>query len=118
MVGADGGTEYVLYPKDRVAVVQGKDRLQDHRLEGEAFTKRVVASCCQSPLYLEYEKGHWFTVYRQRWIGPPPPIQMRIQIQDKPADAVLPQDAPAFRGFPLRFVARLLGSRIGMLLRR
>ena len=54
----DGGTEYVLYRKDKVTFKKGKELLLDYRIEGEAFTKRTVASCCNSAMYLEYEKGH------------------------------------------------------------
>ena len=116
LLGEAGGTSYVLYRKDRVALLKGQELLQDYRQEGESFTKRAVASCCQSAMYLEYEKGHWFSFYRDRLIGPVPPVQMRIQTQYKPEGAVLPKDAPAFKAFPPRFIARLLWTRLAMLL--
>ncbi len=117
LIGEDGGTPYVLYRKDRVVLLKGKELLQDHRQEGEAFTKRVVASCCHSAMYLEYEKGHWFSFFRDRLAGPVPSVQMRIQTQFKPKNAVLPSDAPAFKAFPPRFIFRLLLSKLAMLLR-
>jgi len=79
LLGQDGGTPYVLFRKDRLAFTKGKDLLRDHRIDGEAFTKRVVASCCNSAMYLEYEKGHWFSLYRDRLVGVAPPLQMRVQ---------------------------------------
>ena len=118
LLGEDGGTPYVLYRKDRVVFVKGKELLQDQRLEGEAFTKRTVASCCNSALYLEYEKGHWFSFFRDRLTGPIPPVQMRIQTRFKLPGTVLPQDAPAFQAFPPRFIVKLLWSRLMMLLGR
>ena len=114
---ADGGTPYILFRKDRVALVKGQELVRDHRMDGEAFTKRVTASCCQSPLYLEYEKGHWYSLYRNRFVGPTPRVQMRIQTHYKPKGAVLPEDAPAFKAFPPRFLFRLLWSRLMMLLK-
>lgn len=93
LLGEDGGTRYVLYRKDKVAFVKGKELLKDHRLEGEAFTKRAVASCCNSAMYLEYEKGHWFSLYRDRLVGPTPPIQMRVQTRFRQAPLVEAGDA-------------------------
>jgi len=116
LLGQDGGTPYVLYRKDKVAFIKGKELLRDHRVEGEAFTKRVVASCCNSAMYLEYEKGHWFSLYRDRFMGATPPVQMRVQTQYKPEGAVLPKDAPSFKAFPPRFILRLLWTRLTMLL--
>lgn len=116
LLGEDGGTPYVLYRKDRVAVVKGQEWLQDYRIEGEAFTRRVVASCCHSAMYLDFERGHWLSLYRGRFVGDVQPVQMRIQTQYKPAGAVLPNDAPAFKAFPPRFIFRLLWARLMMAL--
>ena len=55
----DGGTAYVLFRKDRVAFAMGSDRLQEFRLTPGSPTRRVVASCCNSPMFLEFSKGHW-----------------------------------------------------------
>jgi hypothetical protein len=35
VLGADGGTDFVLYRKDRVLCVQGGERLEAHRLKPE-----------------------------------------------------------------------------------
>lgn len=117
LLGQDGGTSYVLYRKDRVVFRKGKELLKDHRIDGEADTKRAVASCCHSAMYLEYEKGHWFSFYRDRFVGTPSPIQMRIQTQYKPEGAILPRDVPASKAFPPGFIFRLLGSKLAMLMR-
>jgi len=117
LVGEDGGTSYILYRKDKVDFLKGKELLRDYRLEGEASTKRVVASCCNSAIYLEYEKGHWFSLYRDRFVGLTPPVQMRVQTRHKPEGVLLPQDAPSFKGFPPRFIVKLLWARLTMLLK-
>jgi hypothetical protein len=116
LLGEDGGTSYILYREDRVEFVRGKELLQDHRLEGEAFTRRVVASCCSSAMYLEYEKGHWFSFYRDRFVGPTPPVQMRVQTRYKPEGTAMPKDAPSFKAFPAGFIVRLLWTRLAMLI--
>ncbi len=96
--------------------MKGKELLQDHRIENEAFTKRAVASCRNAAMYLDFEKGHWLSLCRGRFIGEVPPVQMRIQTQYKPEGSVLP-DARAFKAFPPRFIFRLLWARLMMLLR-
>src|SRR5271165_1657463 len=42
-VGPDGGVEYYLYRKDRVAVIRGGEYLQEHRLTPDSKVRRVVA---------------------------------------------------------------------------
>ncbi len=76
---ADGGTAYVLYRKDRLKCSRGRDLLRDLRIREKSATRRVVASCCNSALYLDFEKGHWLSIYRARLGGVLPPLQMRIQ---------------------------------------
>jgi hypothetical protein len=113
----DGGTAYVLYRKDRVTCVRGDHLLQGLRLRETSPTKRVIASCCNSPMFLDFEKGHWLSMYRARFANAPPP-QMRVQTRFKPGDTVIPDDAPAYASFPFSFMAKLLLARIAMLLRR
>ena len=76
---ADGGTAYVLYRKDRLKCSRGRDLLRDLRIREKSATRRVVASCCNSALYLDFEKGHWLSIHRARLGGVLPPLQMRIQ---------------------------------------
>src|SRR5690242_12569818 len=48
---ADGGTSCVLYRKDRVRCIRGRDLLAEHRLTPGSPTRRVVARCCNSPMF-------------------------------------------------------------------
>ena len=112
----NGGTSYILYRKDRVACVRGEQFLQEYRLAGESFTKRVVASCCNSAMFLDFEKGHWLSLYRDRFEGHAPPLQMRVQTKYKSGDANIPNDLPSSPGFSLGFIVRLLGAKIAMLI--
>ena len=74
-----GGTPYVLYRKDRVKFIQGQELLDEIRIEGEKDTRRVVTSCCKSPFFLDFEPGHWFSIFQQRFDNPIPRAQRRIQ---------------------------------------
>ena len=114
----DGGTAYVLYRKDRVEYPKGYRSLQGHKLRDESSTKRVVAACCGSPMFLDFEKGHWLSVYRTALRGDSPPPEMRVHTKSKPRGIDLPNDVPAYAGYSLRFMAKLLTAWIAMLLRR
>ena len=67
-------------------------------------------------MYLDYEKGHWLSFYRDRCVGSVGPVQMRVQTRFKPEAAVLPKDAPAFKAFPPGFIFRLLWAKLEMFL--
>lgn len=113
-----GGTPYVLYRKDRIRILQGGELLSDHRIEGETNTRRVVASCCNSPMMLDFEPGHWVSIYQQRFDAPIPSAQMRVQTRFMPRGHVPDDGLPLHRGFPLGMIARLLGARIAMVGRK
>lgn len=49
VAGTDGGTEYLLYRKDRVVCTNGNDLVRDYRLKADSPTVRVVATCCNYP---------------------------------------------------------------------
>lgn len=109
-----GGTPYVLYRKDRVKLLQGRELLLDQRIEGGENTRRVVASCCNSPLFLDFGPGHWVCIYQQRFDAPVPTARMRIQTRFMPSGR-LPEDGiPLHRGFPFGMIVKLLASRIAM----
>jgi hypothetical protein len=113
----DGGTAYLLYRKDRFNCIRGDQLLQNLRLREKSPTKRVIASCCNSAMFLDFEKGHWFSVYRARFANAPPP-QMRIQTRFMPNGTQIRKDIPTYSAFPLKFMAKLALARFDMLLRR
>lgn len=116
--GSDGGTAYVLYRKDRVEYSKGSRLLRGLKLGEESSTRRVVASCCDSPLFLDFEKGHWLSMYRTSLQGGLPPLEMRVHTKSKPAGSILPNDMPNYSGYSLKFMAKLFGAWIAMLFRR
>jgi len=113
-----GGTAYLLYRKDRMTCVKGAEHLRDYKLKNESPTRRVVATCCNSFMFLDFKKGHWFSMFRARFDGDVPPLQMRIQIKFKPDGSNIPNDALIYSSYPLRFIRKLMIARVAMLFHR
>jgi hypothetical protein len=115
LLDANGATRFVLYRKDRIRVLEGADRLKEFRLTPEAKTRRVVATCCNTPVFLEFTNGHWLSLYGCLWPeGTLPPLEMRTMTGDLPAGSVLPDDVPNGKRQPLSFFVKLLGAWIAM----
>ncbi|MBL0692244.1 DUF6151 family protein [Comamonas sp. JC664] len=116
---ADGGTELVLYRKDRVRCARGAELLRPLKLQEQSVTNRFVATCCDTAMYLGFDKGpHWVSVYRTRFADAAPPIQLRVQTKFRPANSPLPDSVPTYPGYPLRFMVKLVGARLAMWLGR
>jgi hypothetical protein len=115
----DGGTAYVVYRKDRVQCGKGAPLLKHYKISEKSVTNRVVASCCNSAMYLNFDDGkHWVDVYRARFQRDVPPLQMRVCTKFKPANGAVPSDVPSYSGYSPKFLAKLLAARIAMLLHR
>ena len=118
VLDADGGTAYVLFRKDRVRCAKGGDKLQEHRLQPGSPTRRLVATCCSSPMFVDFTKGHWLTLYRNRLPDGAGPLQMRVMTGERRGGAGLPQDVPNYRGHSGKFMWRLLTAWVAMGFRR
>jgi hypothetical protein len=111
----DAGTSLVVYRKDRLRCVRGEERLTPHKLKPESATSRYVASCCNSALYLGFDDAkHWVDVFRDRIEGPAPAVQMRLCTRYRPTGTDLPDDAPAYPGFPFALIARFIRAKLAM----
>jgi hypothetical protein len=118
VVNADGGVDYCLYRKDRVTIARGGDNLREHRLDPASPTRRVVASCCGSPMFLDFTPGHWLTIFRGRVSGNPPEPQLRIMTRDKPEGVALSGAVPAYDAHAPRLMIKLLAAWAAMGFRR
>ncbi len=98
ILGTAGGVDYALFRKDRVSLLRGMSNLVDHRLTENAPTRRVIATCCNSPMFLDFKPGFWVSLYRSS----------------------LPDAAPApeMRTYTARFFLKLLGAWAAMGFRR
>jgi hypothetical protein len=117
LLDPDGGTSMLLYRKDRVGYREIEPLLTPYKLTAASPTTRFVASCCNSAMFLDFEKGHWLTLYRRRFSGPVPPLDMRVCTKSKRSDVTLPGDVPNLAGHSPRFFAKLIAAWIPMLLR-
>ena len=113
----DGGTEVILYRKDRVQCVMGLENLEEHRLKRESPTRRVVATCCNSAMFLDFTKGHWLSMYRNRFPSGAPPLEMRVMTKSRRAGVALSDTIPNHRGFSGKLMLKLIAARISMGLR-
>jgi hypothetical protein len=105
-------TPFVLHRKDRVMVRADRDRLRAYRLSDDAGTRRVVATCCNTPIFMEMKGGHWLSLYAALWPDTDrPAIEMRTMTGTR---SDLPSDVPNLKTHSLGFYARLFGAWVKM----
>ncbi len=110
-----GTTPYAMYRKDRIEVVAGGEQLREHRLEPGASTRRVLAACCNTPMFLEFERGHWLSVYAHLWPADTRPrIELRTMCRSIEPGVTLPDDVPNPRTHTAGFMLRLLRAWVAM----
>jgi hypothetical protein len=113
----DGGTPYIVYRRDRFRCLRGAELLRGHKLRGTSATKRVVASCCNTPMMLSFDDAKWWvSAYRTRFEGELPPLRMHVCAGAGPGGGRFGDGLPVYPGFAFTFVARLLTARLAMLL--
>lgn len=114
VLGLDGGTDYLLFRKDRLRCTQGSERLEELRLRPDSPTRRIVAGCCNTAICLDFRKGHWLTLYRSQVGGEVPPLQMRVMTAERREGVALPRDVPAYRGHAGKLMWKLLATWAAM----
>ncbi len=118
VLAEDGGTDYVLYRKDRVRCVRGGDLLEERRLKPSSPTRRMYTRCCNTAMFLDFTKGHWLSIYRGRLTGDMPPATMRMMTADRPDGVILTDDMANYPGFSGKIMLKLVGSWMAMGFRR
>lgn len=111
---ASGGTAFRMYRKDRV-VIRGQEHLVGWLLTPQSKTRRVVAGCCNTPLFAEFSGGHWLSLYNGLWpdaAGFRP--RLLTQTGDAPDPARLPAGVPHGAMTTVGFFARLFGAWAAM----
>ncbi|MGO1000184.1 GFA family protein [Lysobacter sp. CA196] len=115
---AHGATACAEYRKDRVRFVSGTEHLAEFRLSPDAGTRRVVATCCNTPVFLELKGAHWLSMYLHLWPQQTrPKAQMRTMVGDLADASYLPDDIANLNSQSLSFYAKLFGAWIAMGLR-
>src|ERR1700744_4194163 len=110
----DSGTSLVLYRKDRVRCVTGQEDLEEHRLTPDSPTRRVVATCCNSAMFLDVTKGHWLSLYRNRFPAGVPRLEMRVMTKERRIGVELAGDVPNFSGNSGKFMLKMIASWIAV----
>jgi len=114
VLDSDGGTGFVLFRKDRVRCTNGSETLEEHRLKPGSPTRRVVATCCNSPMFLEFRDGHWLSLYRNRLPDGAVPLEMRVMTRDRRDGVELPGDVPNYSTHSGKFMWKLLAAWVAM----
>ena len=115
ILDAKGATRFELYRKDRVRIIKGEDQLREHRLTEGSSTRRIVATCCNTPIFLDFTTGHWLSIYGGLWpVAGLPPLDMRTMTRSRPAGIELPNDVPNPKTHNFTFYRKLLGAWVAM----
>jgi hypothetical protein len=114
ILGPHGETHFILYRKDRVTLPDTRP-FRAHRLTQGSKTRRVLAPCCATPLFVEFQGGHWLSLYAGLWPeGTAPRAEMRTMTADLPDPSLLPRDIPNARSHSPLFIWRLLTAWAAM----
>jgi len=69
-------------------------------------------------MFLDFTKGHWLAMYRNRFPAGAPPLEMRVMTRDRRDGVTLADDLPNYDGHSNKFVLRLVAAWIAMGFRR
>jgi hypothetical protein len=118
-LGPDGGTDYVLFRKDRLRFLKGEQHIRPHKVSQASKTNRLLASCCNTFMYMSFDDSrHWRPVWTKRFQTAPIPLSMRICARYAPKPSAIPGDVPVHKSYPLSFMAKLVAAWIPLLLGR
>ncbi len=115
IVGPNGTTHLVLYRKDRIHFTKGTALLKEYRLTPESPTRRIVAICCNTPIGLDFTKGHWLSFYSCLWSAHAlPSVQMRTMTGDVLEGTILSDNVANHKRYAFSFFAKLMRAWVAM----
>ena len=115
VANSDGGVEYVIVRKDRISCRQGCDLLAERRERPGGPTRRVVATCCNSLMFLDFTKGHWLNLCCDRLPAlERPPITAHVMTRDLKDAPPPPAGVPQAKALPPELMVKLIRAWIGM----
>ena len=116
---ADGGTEFMLFRRDRIACTRGADRLQAMRLTDASKTRRMIAGCCATPMYLAFDdKRPWVSAFRASFGADAPPVEMRICTRFRRSEGKAEHGLRSHPGYPPAMIVRIMAAWPRMLFTR
>jgi hypothetical protein len=108
-VTADGGSEFMVFRRDRIACTRGAENLKVMKLTDASKTRRMLAACCTTPMYVGFEdKRPWVSAYRAGFGADAPPVEMRICTRFKRSDGQANDSLRSHPGYPPAMPFRIL----------
>jgi len=104
----DGGTALCLIRDDRFRIERGAELLLPHQRDPASPTSRMVASCCNSAMFLSFSDGRfWKSAIINRIDGSKPAIEMRMYPRNRVSELPWPDQAPRHSMFPFSALLRV-----------
>jgi hypothetical protein len=108
---ADGGTEFIVFRRDRVACTRGAENLEAMKLKAASKTRRMIAGCCKSPMYVGFEdKRPWVSAFRASFGADAPQVEMRICTRFRRSEDNANDGLPSHPGYPPAMIVRILAA--------
>jgi hypothetical protein len=115
----DAGTPLVVFRKDRVRCIRGEPLVSTLKLREGSPTNRRLATCCNSVLVLDFDDAkHWADLFGARVQPAPPKPEMLVCTKFAAQPPANPDQTPVYPSYAPRFLFRLLGARLAMLVSR
>ena len=119
LAGADGGTEFMVFRRDRIACVRGAESLHAMRLRDATKTRRMIAGCCTTPMYVGFDdKRPWVSALRAGFGAGAPPVEMRICTRFRRPEHKAEDGVPEHPGYPAAMILRVVAVWPRMLFSR
>ena len=89
--------------------------MREYRLTPASKTRRVVATCCNAPIFLEFSGGHWLSIYKDRFAkADQPALDMRTMTRDRRPGVEFTDGLPSYKTHSGRFMWKLLTAWAAM----
>jgi hypothetical protein len=106
---ADGGTEFMLFRRDRIACTRGAEHLKATRLTDATKTRRMIAGCCATPMYVAFDdRRPWVSALRAPFGADAPPVEMRICTRFRGSGDKAEDGLRSHPGYPPAMMLRIL----------
>jgi hypothetical protein len=77
----------------------------------------LAERCCDIG-FLDFTKGHWLSMFRNRFPAGAPPLEMRVMTKERRVGVELADDLPNYSGHSGKFMLKLIAAWIAMGFRR
>jgi hypothetical protein len=89
------------------------------KLTPASKTRRMIAACCGTPMYVGFEdRRPWVSAHRATFGADAPPVEMRICTRFRRSDDPVKDGLPSHPGYPPVMILRILAAWPRMLFSR